>query len=570
MKNILNLLLFKALLISILVSGCKKPTIPTVSIGTITEITDVSAKVDINVTSDGNEDIVERGILIGEGNGCATCNGAKKITTSGTLGTATIVISGLKKATKYNVSAYAINKMGQFNTPEISFTTSAQKPVMNDVNMKTINITSATATVDSWGISDDGGAQPTNRGICWSTNPNPTISDNLTNDTVTSKISCCFSSTLSELKANTKYFVRGYVKNSAGISYTKELSFTTQGNFSCQPNVIETVNVRNVTNVTSNKFLLTGQFSSVSGVEHRGIVRFNDDGSIDKTFKVNISNFTPNTPWNPTILSGGKILIPGTLGSGQSLVRINENGTLDESFKTGTGANQIIIGYSVLSDGKIILIGRFSTYNGVPTNKAVRLNADGTIDASFIASPSTDFGNPTFGRALSNGKILVHNSQRTFLLNSNGSIDSTSKFNNLSVGNSIIALLKNDKLLCLNTSSNVSKISRLNSDGTVDNTFIEGSFSGTISMGLESSDNKYYIGGSFTTFNGTPALSLIRLNSDGTVDNTFNVGVGFSGLPYSLAASNDNKLLIGGGFTLFRELTARGFIKINLDGSICR
>ncbi len=74
-------------------------------------------------------------------------------------------------------------------------------------------------------ITSDEGALVTERGVCWSTSQNPTISSNKTNDgSGTGE----YTSEISELKANTQYFVRAYATNTNGTAYGNEVSFTTQ------------------------------------------------------------------------------------------------------------------------------------------------------------------------------------------------------------------------------------------------------------------------------------------------------------------------------------------------------
>ena len=73
-------------------------------------------------------------------------------------------------------------------------------------------------------ITDDGGANITTRGVCYSINTNPTIADNITND---GNGTGSFTSNLSGLTANTTYYLRAYATNSVGTAYGNELSFTT-------------------------------------------------------------------------------------------------------------------------------------------------------------------------------------------------------------------------------------------------------------------------------------------------------------------------------------------------------
>src|SRR5690606_41791652 len=66
------------------------------------------------------------------------------------------------------------------------------------------------------------------------------------------------------------------------------------------------------------------------------------------------------------------------------IVRLDANGQVDPTFNAGSGANEFIssIQYDATSD-KFILVGRFTTFNGQPANRVVRLNGDGSVDNSF-------------------------------------------------------------------------------------------------------------------------------------------------------------------------------------------
>jgi len=85
------------------------------------------------------------------------------------------------------------------------------------------NITQITAT-SGGDVTSDGGAAVTERGICWGTNSNPITTDN---HTVDGEGTGVFESNLTDLAANTLYFVRAYATNSVGTAYGEEVSFTT-------------------------------------------------------------------------------------------------------------------------------------------------------------------------------------------------------------------------------------------------------------------------------------------------------------------------------------------------------
>jgi uncharacterized protein (TIGR02145 family) len=89
------------------------------------------------------------------------------------------------------------------------------------------NITSTSAT-SGGNITNNGGTPVTQRGIVWSTSPNPTTANYSTAD---SSLSVSYSSNLTGLTNNTTYYVRAYATNSAGTSYGNELSFTTASIF---------------------------------------------------------------------------------------------------------------------------------------------------------------------------------------------------------------------------------------------------------------------------------------------------------------------------------------------------
>jgi uncharacterized protein (TIGR02145 family) len=94
-------------------------------------------------------------------------------------------------------------------------------PIITTVDVSAITQTTA---VSGGNITSDGGDSVTVRGVCWSTNPNPIFNDNHTSDG--SSIGS-FVSNITGLTATTTYYVRAYATNSAGISYGKELTFTT-------------------------------------------------------------------------------------------------------------------------------------------------------------------------------------------------------------------------------------------------------------------------------------------------------------------------------------------------------
>jgi len=100
---------------------------------------------------------------------------------------------------------------------------------VTDPSVITSSITDVrSSSAKSGGIVYDGGASITERGICWSLSPNPTILDNKTNDGIGSGT---FISTMTGLSSFTTYYVRAYATNSIGLMYGDEKIFTTENDF---------------------------------------------------------------------------------------------------------------------------------------------------------------------------------------------------------------------------------------------------------------------------------------------------------------------------------------------------
>ncbi|HRH39634.1 MAG TPA: delta-60 repeat domain-containing protein, partial [Flavobacteriales bacterium] len=60
-----------------------------------------------------------------------------------------------------------------------------------------------------------------------------------------------------------------------------------------------------------------------------------------------------------------------------------QDGTLDLSFTVGTGFNSNVYAMALQADGKVLVGGLFTSYNGTTSNHLARLNADGSYDGTF-------------------------------------------------------------------------------------------------------------------------------------------------------------------------------------------
>ena len=134
-----------------------------------------------------------------------------------------------------------------------------------------------------------------------------------------------------------------------------------------------------------------GFFTSYNGITGNYIARLHSNGSFDTGFNIGGTGAN-NDIRNILIQSDGKILIGGTFTgyngiSANRVARLNSNGSLDTGFNVGgTGANNQIITLSLQTDGKILIGGVFTGYNGVSANKFARLNSNGSLDTGFVTT----------------------------------------------------------------------------------------------------------------------------------------------------------------------------------------
>ena len=241
---------------------------------------------------------------------------------------------------------------------------------------------------------------------------------------------------------------------------------------------------------------------------------------------------------NDKIYVGGWFTsIQGT--SAQRFARLNLSAmTIDTSFNTTTGfVNDEDVQDMVLQpDGKLIVLGRFTSYKGVSINRIVRLNSDASIDPTFQTSGATFGFNGNISRNCtvlqSDGKVIVGGAFTTY------------------------------------SGVTYNRIIRLNSNGTIDNTFvIDTGFNTNVNCIALQSDGKILVGGGFSTYSGQSNSFLVRLNSNGTKDTTF-TGTTNSTVT-SITIQNDGKILIGGGsITQVNSVNVNQVCRLNTNGSI--
>ncbi|MCK5136167.1 MAG: fibrobacter succinogenes major paralogous domain-containing protein [Bacteroidales bacterium] len=275
--------------------------LPTVTTSPVNTITETSAQGGGNVTSDGGASVTAKGVCWSTSQN-PTISDSHTTNGSGT-GSFTSAITGLSCEIKYYVRAYVTNSVGTAYGEEVSFTTGACPggiPVVTTTVVSSITQTSAQGGGD---VTDDGGRTVTAKGVCWSTSPSPTISDNNSSDgTGTGP----YTSAITGLSCGTTYYVRAYATNSAGTAYGTQESFITG---QC-PSTVPTVSTISLSNITETSAQGGGDVTSDGGetVTARGVCwstspgpttsdNLTTDGTGTGSFTSDISGLNPLTTY---------------------------------------------------------------------------------------------------------------------------------------------------------------------------------------------------------------------------------------------------------------------------------
>jgi uncharacterized delta-60 repeat protein len=297
---------------------------------------------------------------------------------------------------------------------------------------------------------------------------------------------------------------------------------------------------------SDGKILVGGHFTQIGGQNLTNLARLNADGTLDNTFNVSFAQV--DTVYAIAVQSDGKILVGGDISQvngvlTNNLVRLESSGSTDTTFNGGgQGPDLLVRSIAIQSDGKILIGGEFTSYNGFARGGIARLDVSGALDTSFAT------GMAGVGGGLGGSVVYVIRIQAD---------------GNILIGGFFV------------TVNGVARngIARLTATGTLDTTFLNG-LAGpntpTLDMALQP-DGKIIMVGDFTTVNGTPLGHVARLNTDGSVDATFGNGLaGADSNVLGVGLAADGKIYIGGWFSTFNgvAMTPIGFARLNSDGTL--
>lgn len=270
----------------------------------------------------------------------------------------------------------------------------------------------------------------------------------------------------------------------------------------------------------------------------------------------------------------GKILVGGAFtnyaGSGKNnLVRLNNDGTVDPGWNPGgAGPGHVVQDIVLMSDGRILIGGAFTAYNGQVVQFVARLLPDGTRDTTFNIPDNTINGAVRAIALQKDNKVIAvgdffecwgHSSPHIARFNPDGSPDLDFDMGTGFNENVHDVLVLPDLRIAvtgaftLYDGHNCGHVAVLTEDGPYDTSVQnDPGFSGTGSVGEALAlqpDGKLLVAGELVYHNGTAAGGVLRLNPDGTRDNSFTSPFYPFAKAIAVAVQADGRILVGGEYT---------------------
>lgn len=300
----------------------------------------------------------------------------------------------------------------------------------------------------------------------------------------------------------------------------------------------------------------------VVGNRHNGesndivVVRYTVDGSFDADFGVGEEDGTPNGVVSISLGDGddfgtaiatqsdNKIVVAGYHENGASanmlVMRVNADGILDQTFGTSDDGTEngivnislgdgddIVRDLAIQADGKIVLVGDSVGADGSSNIIVARLNADGTVDASFGQS---DDGTPngfvatSFGNGNDNANAVVLDADGKIVVAGSRTAED---------GSSNILVARYDAAGVPDASFGVS-----GDDGTPEG-FVNISLGNGNDLSRDvalQADGKIVVAGDSVSADGSTNFIVARLTVDGLPDETF--GVSEDGTPNGFVSTS--------------------------------
>jgi hypothetical protein len=339
----------------------------------------------------------------------------------------------------------------------------------------------------------------------------------------------------------------------------------------------------------TDKMYIGGTFTSYNGYPANGIIRLNSTGEIDFSFHYG-SGFSPAKVESIELDKFGKVYVGGEMLSYNgtpisNFIKLNTDGSIES---TDFSFDSTVRTIHITPSQDIYVGGTFTEYTNsgdvLPSVGLVKINLDGVADSSFDVG-STGFS----GGAGLVKKLIVNSSNKVIVigdftsykgttangivqLTNTATIDSTfvygTGFNNVSTVNDIVLDEVGEVYVAGGftsyNSNTVNRLIKLTEAGAIDLAFnYQTGANGTISKISLDLNGNFYIGGAFTSYKGVPARGIARIFKNGELDFSFNTSTGLS--PQSvtdIVVHDESHIYVAGGFTKFQEVTTGGLLNL--------
>ncbi|TBO44032.1 DUF5008 domain-containing protein [Pedobacter kyonggii] len=267
------------------------------------------------------------------------------------------------------------------------------------------------------------------------------------------------------------------------------------------------------------------------------------DGMVRKTFVFNeqvyiVGNFNyyrrmylPNSSYDEKVYDYTRM---------RQMVRVNMDGTMDSTFhynkstrQSAAAAGGVILDAMMQADGKLILVGTFSAFNGVPANRIVRLNLDGSVDNSFNVGSGANSDIISIRYNATTNKIVIGGTFTSF----NG--------------------------------KTASGVNLLNADGSNVTTFNAQAITGGITNFVGQLNNgKIIVSGSFNKYGDYLRQGFMVLEANGQLAVGYNNTGGFQGNIYDMVentTSTGSQVILVGDILRFNSTLPHNLLRLNFS-----
>lgn len=348
-------------------------------------------------------------------------------------------------------------------------------------------------------------------------------------------------------------------------------------------------------NLSNNKIVCVGSFTTFNGVNRENITRIYTDGEIDYTFNsgtgfglAEVSQDIKQQIDYKYVVVGNFTSYRGT--SRRGIVRINYDGTLDTSFVIGTGFTGMVQQVEILSNGSMIVGGDMTQFSGTSIGKLCKLSSSGSLDTSFSTTAITSgdvrkIVSNNDGTFYVSGSFTMPGGRRNIiLLNSDGTYSSGNTFNSSGVGTvgavNDFEVLSDGKLFLVGdfisyNGTSRGRAVRINSNGTIDTSFTTGLGYSNVVYETITQGSKYINIGFYSTYSGISVNNITRLNGNGTLDTTWNSGnftstVAEDSIIHLLKLTGNTidsgYIFAAGFFNSYDGVLTNNIVKMNSDG----